>query len=41
MTDDLAGGVPETALEGVGGGVGVVAGQAEPEGGSEGLGQDA
>jgi hypothetical protein len=39
--DDLAGGAGEAALEGVGGGVGVVAGQPEPEGGGEGLGQDA
>jgi hypothetical protein len=41
VADDLAGGVEEAALEGVGGDVGVVAGQAEPEGGGEGLGQDA
>src|ERR1039457_4691347 len=39
--DDLAGGVQEPALEGVGGGLAVVAGQAQPEGGGEGLGQDA
>src|ERR1035441_10030144 len=39
--DDLAGGAGEAALQSVGGGLAVVAGQAQPERGGEGPGQDA
>jgi len=41
VADDLAGGVQEPALKGVAGSAVVVAGQAQPEGSGEGLGQDA